>query len=268
MSISKVITGLIVAVSITACGGGGGGGSSAGATSQLCPELRGNEAIYWDFINGVIRGDLPSTAFTIPFGFGGTYSNSTSLLLGYTFPPGWTPTDAVDVSGFAVPFTVAGSDLIRDDNQAVWRYLFNAQVAGGFTSAGILDAEVAAALNFLGNPAVTSEQCQLNVQRTGILGLESAAGRVVRAGDYTIMARTGVIIVSGVASYYTGSVTVARTTELSGLINDIFVPMITQLYGGGTSPAACEDDRDNDGDGLVDLQDPQCLFPDDDSEAT
>ena len=268
--------GIFFGIVLSSCGGGGGSGSGAvaagsgavsSAKSNLCDDLSGLEAVYWDFINGSIRTDLPSTAFTIPFNIQGTYSNSISLLLGFTVPQGWNARDAVDVSGFAFPSTVVGADLIRADNQAVWRYMLNAQITGGFTSASILDSEINAALSFMGNPTVSNEQCGVNLQQAGFLGPESIAIKVVRAGDFTIMARAHVTIVTGVSSFYDAYVSVARTSENTTLINDIFIPMITQLYGGGSDPAACEDGQDNDADGQVDYPaDAQCSSPSDNTE--
>ena len=265
--------GSVAALCVLLCGCGDDGlGPLASATSQLCGDVTGVEAVFFDFINGVPRGDLPSTAFTIPFAVDFTqspYSNSTSLLLGFMVPQGWTVSDAVDVSGFAIPGTVAGADLIRTDNRAVWRYMFNAQITGGFTSASILDSEVAVAMNFIGNPAGTTTVCELNAQQNGILGPESVAAKLIRAGDFTIFAQTHVIVVTGTAAFYSGFLSVAPTAESASLINDIYVPMITQLYGGGSDPAACGDGIDNDGDGNTDFpDDAQCTSPADDSESS
>lgn len=245
----------------------------ASATSQLCSEVTGLEAVYFDFINGIPRGDLPATAFTIPFNIDFTqspYSNGTSLLLGFMVPQGWTVSDAVDVSGFGIPGTAAGADLIRADDRAVWRYMLNSQIAGGFTSASIMESELAAAKNFLGNPAGETTVCQVNAQTNGILGPESVAAKMVRVGDFTIFTRTHVIVVQGTSAFYSGFTSVAPTSESTGLINDIYVPMITQLYGGGSSdPAACSDGIDNDGDGATDYpSDAQCTSPADDSESS
>ncbi len=273
MRISVTFLSLFLGVLLSACGGGSNSNGNSGsanlssAKSLLCTDLSGLEAIYWDFINGVPRGDLPDTAFKIPFNVQGSYTNSRSLLLGFLVPTGWSVSDARDQSGFAIPGTDIGADLIRTDNQAVWRYMLNAEIAGDFTSARLLNADINTALSFLGSPAVISEQCDINLQQNGILGLESLSAKVVRAGDYTIMARIHVTIVDGVSSFYDGYLSVAQTSENAAVINDIFVPMITQLYGGGSDPAACEDGEDNDNDGLIDFgQDPQCDNPADDSE--
>ena len=257
-------------VALAACGGGGGGngsGSISSARSQLCDDISGLEAVYWDFINGVPRGDLPATAFTIPFPIQGSYTHSRSPLLGFLVPVGWSVSDSPDQSGYAIPGTEVGAVLVRDDNNAVWRYMLSAEIAGDFTAERILNADIGTALNLLGAPPNTTVQCPLNVQLIGILGPESTAARVVRAGDYTIMARVHVKIVQGVSSYYDSYLSLARTAENPALINDIFVPMITQLYGGGSDPAACEDGEDNDGDGATDFpNDPQCSSPSDDNE--
>ncbi len=263
---------LSLAVVAAACGDDDGVEPLASATSQLCSEVSGVEAVYWDLINGVPRGDLPSTAFTIPFTIDFTqspYSNSTSLLLGFMVPQGWTVFDAVDVSGFGIPGTAAGADLIRADRRAVWRYMLNAQVTGGFTSAGILDAEINTTTNLVGSSGPSTVECEFSLQRTGIVGPESITAKLVRAGDFTIFARTHVIIVQGVSASYSSFISVAPTAESGQLITDIYVPMITQLYGGGSEPAACADGVDNDGDTAIDFpSDTQCSSPGDDDEST
>lgn len=125
-------------------------------------------------------------------------------------------------------------------------------------------------LNFIGNPPDVTAQCELSFQQNGILGLESYAAMILRAGDFTIFANTKVLLVNGGGGdYYSGYLSLARQGEHAQVINDIFVPMITQLYGGGSDPAECEDGEDNDGDGQVDFgQDPECANPSDDSESS
>lgn len=269
----KIFGYLTVSLALVATGCSDGGlGPLDDAVSELgCAQVSGLEAIYWDLVNGVPRGDLPPTAFTIPFQVDFTqspYSNSVSLLLGFMVPQGWNVSDGTDVSGFAVPGTVAAADLIRADDRAVWRYVLNAPLTGGYTSQAILEAEINAALNFLGNPGTATADCQINLTGTGILGPEAVRARFLRVGDFTIVTRVHVIEVSGVSAFYTGYTSVAPTSESVQLINDIFVPMITQLYGGGTDPAACSDGIDNDGDGQTDYpSDPQCTSPGDDSES-
>lgn len=266
-----LVIGIIFCLIAGGCGGDSNGGADqvANSTSALCTDLTGIEAVYWDFFNGVIRGDLPSTAFTIPFNVGGTYINSRSPLLGFTVPSGWVATDAVDVSGFAFPLSTVGADVIRNDRQSIWRYMLNAQIGGtGFSAAAILDAEINTAIATLLGPSTGTSQCEINVQQNGILGLESVAAKIVRTEAFTIMARAHVTIVNGVGPFYDAYLTLAPAAENSALIRDIFIPMITQLYAGGDDRAECEDDIDNDGDGAADYPaDQQCQFPDDNTES-
>lgn len=275
--ISAII--LLTSFALASCGGGGGGGgdsiSNANAfaekTSIICPELTGIEGVFWDFINGTPRGDLPPTAFTIPFDIAGVYQNSNSLLLGFTVPVGWSANDATDNAGVAFPSTFAGANLVRNDLQAYWRYILNGQIntALSFSAASIRDSEINAFVGFFGNPGPQTSECEFNIQQNGILGLESYAGKIVRAGDITVMARVGVKFVSSVGSaFYDGFVVAAPTSEMPQLIYDIYTPMITQLYGGGSSDdPACSDGRDNDGDLLTDYpNDPECENPADESE--
>lgn len=278
MKFLKLIVGVYMGVIVAACGGGGSSSSNgdlSSATTSLCNDLSGLEAIYWGFINGELRADLPSTAFTIPFNINTTqpsYTNSNpyGLLLGFSVPAGWTASDAGDTSGFAFPTAVVGANLFRDDNEALWRYIPSAQIGqAGYTSQGILDAEINTTLNALGNPASTTEQCAFNFQQPGILGPESFAGKIVRAGNYTIMAKAHVLEITGTAVYYDSFLSYALTAENTTLINNIFIPMITQLYGGGSDPAQCEDGDDNDNDNLTDYPaDPQCNSPSDDNESS
>jgi len=267
---------------ITACGGGGGDRTqqpvidrNVAGTSTLCPEvLTGLEGVFWDFMNGVIRADLPATAFTIPFAvdFSQPYVNSVSPLLNFSVPLGWTATNTGDVSGFAFPVTVAAADLRRNDGAALWRYTLNGALNSAFaySAQAILEAEINYALNMMGNPGQPLGECPINAQQLGPLGFESVAARVIRAGDVTIMARVHVLeIGGGITPFYDGFLVASRTAEHPTLINDIYVPMITQLYPGGSDDdPACSDGRDNDGDGQVDFpNDLQCGNASDDDES-
>lgn len=262
---------LTLIVGAAACSSGFG--PLDGATSQLCSDVNGLEAIYFDLVNGVPRGDLPSTAYTIPFDIDfnqSPYSNQTNLLLGFMVPQGWNVAHGQDLSGFGIPGTTVAADLTRADNRAVWRYVLNSQVTGGFSSQAILEAEINTRIAALGNPGAVTSVCAVNAQTTGILGPESVAARLLRVGDFTLVSRVHVIVIPGTSAFYSSFTSVAPTSESEQVINDIFVPMITQLSGGGSSdPAQCSDGIDNDNDGATDYpSDGQCTGPGDDSEGS
>lgn len=61
-----------------------------------------------------------------PLPIGPTYTHPSAPLLGFFQHPGWTPT-TIDGGIHNV-----GVNLIRDDNQAIWRH----QLVGGFVATG------------------------------------------------------------------------------------------------------------------------------------
>src|ERR1041384_4045158 len=68
----------------------GGGNNNANATSQICNQVKGTEAVYWDLMNGIPRTDIPGGLPTIST-VGGTYSHPSYPLLTFIYPPGYTP---------------------------------------------------------------------------------------------------------------------------------------------------------------------------------
>lgn len=74
-------------VGLASCGGDGNGQSAASATSNLCPNVTGREAIFWDLYNSVIRTDVSVLPPPIPTG-GGSYTHPGFPLLGFIYPGG------------------------------------------------------------------------------------------------------------------------------------------------------------------------------------
>lgn len=91
-----------------------GAGVSLSRDSELCDRVFGMEAIAWDIYNGVPAVDavLPP-----PVPVGGTYSHSQFPLIGFSHAPDWTP---FEINGYSI----RGVDLVRNDEQAAWRYVF------------------------------------------------------------------------------------------------------------------------------------------------
>ena len=116
--------------------------SAASATSNLCANVTGTEAILWDLYNGVIRTDVSVLPPPVPVP-GGSYTNPAFPLLGFIYPAGWSPTTT---SG---GFQQVGVNLIRQDQQAIWRE--DTQVINGVISArDARDFEIQSLLEFLG----------------------------------------------------------------------------------------------------------------------
>ena len=89
----------------------------------------------WDYYNGVLIAEngWPPPLPTM----GSTYGSDSWPALGFTYPPGWTPT-SLDSS------SVLGVNLLRDDQQAMWRYVY-ATVNGAPDPQAIQTSELDAA---------------------------------------------------------------------------------------------------------------------------
>ncbi|MDH3655351.1 MAG: hypothetical protein OEN21_13850 [Myxococcales bacterium] len=106
---------LVMFLALAGWGGDGTEQSAASATSNLCPNVTGTEAILWDLYNGVIRTDVSVLPPPVPVP-GGSYTHPAFPLLGFIYPGGWTPT-TTNTGGFQE----IGVNLIRQDQQAIWR---------------------------------------------------------------------------------------------------------------------------------------------------
>lgn len=261
--------------SIVACGSAGGGNGTTGtttsvsnntATSQLCANVTGLEAVYWDFSNGVPRGDLPSTAFTIPSDFTVNFAHPTILSFFFWHPATWTIEDVI-----ADNLGSYGANLVRNDNQAVWRHVTTN--VSNTSAATLLQSEVNTMLDFIGNPDATAV-CEFNGSEPNFAGgVTDVSSALIRAGDFTANVNVRVVSVplGGGSSLSQAAIylVLAPTTEYAQLVQDVFVPIITQFYlGGTTEDTACSDNEDNDNDGKTDYpNDPECSSASDDSES-
>ncbi|MFK7925782.1 MAG: hypothetical protein AB8H47_27790 [Bacteroidia bacterium] len=226
------------------------------AISDLCTEVTGAEAVYWDLHNGVIRSDLPKGLPTIE-NPGGTFTHPTFPLLGFTYPVGWETETLTDNT---IGHTV-GVNLIRADNQAVWRS-FATTLDGIVPILDIVALEINSMLAFLGNPTIDEVVCTNN-------GLDNSLGnivnqsesRLIRAGAFTIQVNVSLTYVDGLAATFVSNrLTVGPTIEHPALIADVFLPLDWQLL---LKPEGDDLNRDSDSDGVWDVND---RFPNDPSK--
>lgn len=240
---------LVMGFSLAACGGGDAGGpvSAAGATSTLCPGLTGGEAILWDSYNGVIRTD---SVLPPPLPTGGTYFHSSFPLLGFVYPPGWVPAEISSA-------TEVGVNLLRGDNQAIWRY-YTATVNGVPNPRTVRDFEISTMLAFFGiNANEVANVCFNEDVVTQGGGIQTAFSNVlIRARNHSAVIAAYVTPFPGLPS---SSVHVrlvaAPTAEFSARCIDSFLAIDWQLLIGDSRNLF-----DRDGDGWRDGVD---NFPDD-----
>lgn len=221
------------------------------ASSQLCQNVRGAEAIYWDLSNGIPRTDLPGFVPPTVRTPGGSFLHPDFPPLSFEYPAGYS-TETLRASH------TAGVNLIRQDNQVVWRWL--STTTNGFPSAReIRQSEIQQMLQFLGVNANNIELLCLNEGQinpaSGITTRSSTA--LIRSGGFTALVAAQVTALEGLpTSSVSIRMAVGPTAEFSQLVFETFLAIEWQMLyrsSGGVSL----DDRD--GDGTPDVQD---RFPD------
>ncbi len=247
---ARYLTLTAVAVALVSCGDNGGVQTAAGATSALCPNVLGTEAILWDLYNGVIRTDVDVLPPPIPTG-GGSYTNPTFPLLGFIYPGGWTP----ETTGGGLQNV--GVNLIRQDQQAVWREE-SLTVNGAPAARDIRDFEVQQLLQFLGQQDAEVETVCTNEGTTPAGGgiVLAFSNIMIRVGNHTAVVDASVTPFPGLPnSSVRAKMVTAPTAEFPDLAIDTFLAIDWQMLLG--------DNRnlfDRDGDGWLDGVD---QFPDD-----
>jgi hypothetical protein len=214
-------------------------------TSQLCNNVRGAEGLYWDLSNGVPRTDLPNFMPPTVKQFGGSFLHPDFPPMSFEYPAGYT-TETLRGQ------QTVGVNLVRQDNQVVWRWLTT--WANGFPSARQLkQQEIGRMLQFFGQNANNVQEVCLNEGQTS-----SVAGITIRRSVSFIRARQFSALVSAevtqVQGLPTSSVTLrvsaGPTAEYDQLVFDTFLAIEFQmLYASGGGMI------DSDGDGVADPYD-------------
>lgn len=237
-------------LALAGCGGDGTEQSAASATSNLCPNVTGTEAILWDLYNGFIRTDVSVLPPPVPVP-GGSYTHPAFPLLGFIYPAGWTPTTT---SG---GFQQVGVDLIRQDQQAIWRE--DTQIINGMIAArDARDFELQTLLQFLGQ-AGAQPQVVCVREGSGDAGggiIVSFSNIMIRVGNHTAVITASVTPLPGLpTSNIRTKVVASPTAEFPTRAIDVFLAIDWQMLIGNSSNLF-----DRDGDGWLDGVDE---FPDD-----
>ncbi|MEM7106132.1 MAG: hypothetical protein AAF502_23570 [Bacteroidota bacterium] len=213
------------------------------ATSQICPNVVGAEAVWWDITNGIPRGDLPGGTPVIN-NPGGTYFHPEFPALGFVYPAGYIPTTLSDQFG-----TTVGVNLIRQDNQVLYRWI-STQTNGIIGVNDALNFEVAQFLNFIGNPAnVTTVCANSGTTNNGVIRTDGSSV-MLRAGNFTAVINMNTTYVDGLnTTFIAAQVTMGPTQEYPNLIVNTFLPISWQML---YSPEDAPVNTDTDGDGVLD----------------
>ena len=140
---SFLMAAVVLAAFWVACGSGGSGTGTqdplarfAGTRTESCATISGLTALYWDYMNGIIRVDYPETIRQVPFNIGGWVINPVQPLYSLVYPEGWTGQFLVDPG-----IQQTGLHVFRQDGHALW-HRRNETFPGLFASGAVADAVV------------------------------------------------------------------------------------------------------------------------------
>ncbi|MCA9837415.1 MAG: hypothetical protein KC422_10875 [Trueperaceae bacterium] len=225
-----------------------------------CTNTRGAEALYWDFMVGVIRVDYPETVRLIPYAPGIPFIHPVQPLYNFIYPAGWQADTLTDASS-----QLTGVNVIRQDGQAVWRRL-NLTVSGTVTPQQVIDNELSQMRSRLSGTESVEVVCFLESQD------KLAAALLVRTGAYTANI-TAQVFPSSFLGNPVSTIFIQRafspTAQYETEVVNTFFPLSGQMnLGGGSSDPECSDGIDNDGDGQTDYPDDKgCTSKEDTSES-
>jgi hypothetical protein len=213
--------------------------------SEICANVGGIEALFWDIMNGVPRGDIPGGVPTIN-NPGGTYSHPAVPLLGFQYPAGYTPqTDTTPNS--------IGVNVIRNDGLAIWK---RSQIAilNPARARDVLVSEINSLLAFFGGNGNNIQRICVNEGNPPVNQLAPGfaaefSNRFIRFGNVSAVITANVTFTpTGLTSIVIQKIA-APTNQFENEIMNTFLPISYQLLftGGG--------ERDSDGDGVPDNRD-------------
>lgn len=140
----------VLAISLfIGCSSDSGEGAGVPEPQGLCPNATGPTGIYWEFAHSI---PAPLTQVPVINNPGGQFVHSQHPLIGFIYPQGFTAFELTD------PATgTLGVNLLRNDNQVVFRYIPNTQASGQIPATAILAGEINgmfAHYGFTGTPEV------------------------------------------------------------------------------------------------------------------
>lgn len=207
-------------------------------TSSLCVNVTGPTAAYWDYAHGV---PFPSTQIPTLANPGQQFIHSQYPALGFTMPQGYSGFE--DQAGLGV-------NMIRNDNQVVWRYVPNMVALAQIPIQDVVANEVNQLFvfyNFNGDFEVVCSQ-----NRTQNLGtmVVNQSSRLLRFGNITALLFVQTYMDPSLGSTIASvSMSSGPTAEYDNLVMNVFLPIHWQLLYIDNGV------RDSDLDGTPDTQD-------------
>ena len=233
----------LMAVSIfVGCSSDSGEGNGIPDPQGLCPNATGLTGIYWEFAHSI---PAPLTRVPMVNNPGGQFVHSQHPLIGFIYPQGFTAFELTE------PATgTLGVNLLRNDNQVVFRYIPSTQASGQIPATAILANEINgmfAHYGFTGTPEVL---CATTAESSAGGIPAQFTARLLRFGNITAQIWVRSMYTAG-GTFTSISITSAPSNEYQEQIMETFLPINFQLFIGRDGSFV-----DNDNDGVPANEDP------------
>lgn len=210
--------------------------------SAICNNVVGAEAVYWDYAHGLLTGLSQIPTISNP---GTQFIHSQYPALGFQMPAGFT---GVEIS---VPQTqTIGVNIIRNDNDVVWRYIPSTTIQGQVGINDVLASEINGMFSFYGFTGTPQVLCTTTQQENLSVFTVFFGARLMRFGEHTALVWARNMYDATLNMTFTSiSLSVARTAEFNIQVMETFMPISFQLLYIDNNV------RDSDLDGTPDNQD-------------
>ncbi len=214
----------------------------ASFNSQLCTNVSGPKAVLWDLLNGIA---VPLNFVPLLENINGQFIHSQLPYLGFPMPAGYSATEIYDPNTQAI-----GVNVIRNDNNAVWRYLPTITFSGNVSPTDIIAFEINQVMNF--HNANVAPQVICTETRTIPNGqiVTNFTARLITFENFSATVFVQTLYFSDLnVTFASISLNSGLSNEYDTLILDTFLPLYWQLLVGP------EGVQDSDLDGYPDSQD-------------
>lgn len=241
-----LLAALIFALSSCSSGDSGAIGNQAfllGFRSQLCNNVGGAAAAYWDLSHSL---PVPLPEVPLVQNPGQQFIHSQLPYIGFVMPQGFTGFEITD------PATATlGVNVFRNDNNVLWRYVPTSQTFGFVDVTNLIAGEINALFNFYGFNGTPTVVCSTPPTDSSFGGIQRVfTARLLQFGNMTAQIYVIATYTAGL-TFASISVSAAPTAEYEAHIVNTFLPISWQLLVGP------ERIQDSDGDGNPDVTDPE-----------
>lgn len=201
----------------------------------ICQNISGLTGIYWEFAHSI---PAPLSRVPIIENPGGQFVHSLHPLLGFTYPQGFSAFEVTNAQTGTL-----GVNLVRNDNNVVFRWIPNTQANGQVSATAIIANEINGIFSHYGFNGTPEVLCTTS-GNSSFEGIPSQfTARLLRFNGITAQVWVRSTFLAG-GTFSAISVTSAPTNEYETQVANTFLPINFQLFVGRDGTF---EDKDNDG---------------------